>query len=149
MRETLRRFPLVASIGSFVVLAMVFSALGLRAAKHAGAPAGDACGIRPLSIHSAAAGYMLDFRYKVVDADKALPLFDRKLKPYVLDEASGVKLEMPEDTKLGALRASPRNPPVNGKDYYVLFSNRGRSIAKGSKLAVVMGNCTQRNLTLE
>jgi len=99
------------------------------------------CGIHPLSIRSASEGYLLYFRYRVVEQEKARPLFDKKVKPYLVDQATGGRLLMPEDTKLGALRASPRNPPQNGKEYYVLFSNPARALSKGSNVAVVMGEC--------
>src|SRR3990172_7542680 len=44
-------------------------------------------GVRVLSIRQSAEGYMLDFRYRVIDAEKAAPLFDRKIKPHLIDEA--------------------------------------------------------------
>jgi hypothetical protein len=106
-------------------------------------------GVRPVSIRTTAAGYMLYFRYKVVDAEKAKPLFDRRIKPVLFDHATGARLSMPEDSKLGALRATPRNPPVNGKEYYVLFSNPAGRLKKGSEVSVAIGDCKSGRLVVE
>jgi hypothetical protein len=106
-------------------------------------------GIKPLSLRSTLGGSMLDFRYQVVDPDKAKQLWDRKLKPYLFDPASRQALGMPEDTKLGALRASLRNPPVKGKHYYVLFSNGYGTVRNGSRVTVVLGDCKIENLVVE
>jgi hypothetical protein len=84
---------------------------------------------------------MLDFRFKVVDAEKARPLFDRKLKPYLFDAKSGVALGVSEADKLGALRSSMRNPPLAGKMYYVIFSNGYGTVRRGSRVNIVMGDC--------
>jgi hypothetical protein len=105
-------------------------------------------GIQPVSLRPTFGGNMLDFRFKVVDAKKALPLFDRKMKPVLYDPKSGVALGMPDDEKVGSLRASVRNPPVAGKQYYVLFSNGFGTVKKGSKVTIVMGNCKLKNVVV-
>jgi hypothetical protein len=94
-------------------------------------------GIVPLSLRPTMGGALLDFRYQVVDAKKAAPLFDRKLKPYLV--VDGTRLSMPEDSQLGALRASLRNPPVAGKSYYVLFGSG--NVKRGSRVTVMFGPC--------
>jgi hypothetical protein len=98
-------------------------------------------GIRAVSLRPTFGGTMLDFRFKVVDAEKAKPIFDRKMKPYLYDPASRVALGISEDTKLGALRASMRNPPVAGKLYYVLFANGQGTVKRGSSVDIVLGSC--------
>jgi hypothetical protein len=108
-----------------------------------------AWGVRPLVVTPAAGGHMLYFRYKVVDARKAKALFDRRMKPYVVDRETGTSLGMPEDTKLGALRSSPKAVPANGRDYYVLFANYTHQVKRGSKVDVVMGGCRFENLVVE
>src|SRR4030042_1767141 len=49
-------------------------------------------GIEVIGIRRTAAEYMLNFRYRVTNPDKALALFDRKIKPYLIDQASGATL---------------------------------------------------------
>jgi hypothetical protein len=95
-------------------------------------------GIRFQSMRLSAAGYMLDFRYSVVDARKAKPLFERKTKPVLRDEASGVQMAVPVPPKTGALRNS--NDPKAGKTYFMFFANPGRFIARGNLVTVTIGD---------
>jgi hypothetical protein len=110
-----------------------------RIAAAVSGPLDEAWGIRAVSLRPTFGGTMLDFRFKVTDAEKARAVFDRKIKPYLLDPSSGASLGMSEDSKLGALRASLRNPPIAGKLYYVLFANGQGVVKRGSTVTVVMG----------
>jgi hypothetical protein len=118
-------------------------------APAASLPPEEGWGIVPVSLRPSFGGTMLDFRYRVVDAEKARPLFDRKIKPYLFDPASGEALGMSEDDKLGALRASPRNPPVNGKQYYVLFVNGFGTVKRGNRVTIVIGDCRIDDVLVE
>ena len=102
----------------------------------------DAALVRKWGIHIegvrlTAAGHMLDFRYRVVDTRKAKPLFERKTKPVLRDEASGVQVAVPVPPKTGALRNS--NDPKAGKTYFMFFANPGRFIAPGNRVTVTIG----------
>lgn len=105
-------------------------------------------GIEPVSIRTSAGGYLLDFRYRVVDAIKAEALFKPDVKPVLLDAATGKSMAMSQDAKLGALRASSRSTPVNGKEYYVLFNNSA-GLQKGSAATVALGKCTLPGLVVQ
>ncbi|TAN39650.1 MAG: hypothetical protein EPN25_10760 [Nitrospirae bacterium] len=104
-------------------------------------------GVRPLYVRLTAEGLMLDFRYHVVDAEKAAPLFERKNKAYVLDQATGAKFLVPESPKVGALRTT--RPPLPGKSYFIIFANPGRYVKKGSIVTVVIGDFRAENLVVE
>lgn len=104
-------------------------------------------GIRIIALRLSAGGNMLDFRYRLTDPEKARPLFDRRIKPYLIDDMSGARLLVPNAPKLGAMRQTPRNP-VAGKDYFVLFANPG-IVKAGSKVTVVIGDFRAENLTVE
>ena len=106
-------------------------------------------GIRTEGLRLSAAGYMLDFRYRVIDPAKAAPLLDRKVRPYLLDEASGAQLGVPDTAKLGQLRTTGRNKVVRDQDYFILFANPGRFVKAGSKMTMVMGDLRLENLTVE
>jgi hypothetical protein len=106
-------------------------------------------GIRPVALRLTAGGTMVDFRYQVVDAARARALFDKKLKPYLLDPRTGIAMESPDATKLGPLRSSARNPPVAGKQYFVLFANGLGVFKKSDRLTVVLGDCRLENLLLD
>jgi hypothetical protein len=92
---------------------------------------------------------MLDLRYRVLDVDKARPLFDRKVKPRLLDEAAGAQLAVPTVAKLGQLRTtSARNVKVD-RSYSMLFANPGRFVERGSKLSLVIGEARIDGLLVE
>jgi hypothetical protein len=104
-------------------------------------------GIKILSIRLTAGGYMLDFRYSVGDAQKASPIFSRKINPYLIDQTSGAKFMVPESPKVGALRQTKK--PVAGKNYFIMFANPGQYIKKGNKVTVVIGDFKAENLTVQ
>ncbi|GAB6906393.1 putative transmembrane protein [Desulfosarcina cetonica] len=116
---------------------------------HARIPASlsEKWGIDITGIHMSAHNYMVDFRYRVLDADKAMALFDRQTKPYLIDQTSGKVLAVPNTAKLGPLRNS--NQPQEGKIYWMFFGNRGGLIDTGSKVTVVIGDFRAENLVVE
>jgi protein SCO1/2 len=94
-------------------------------------------GISVESLRLTASGFMLDFRYRVLDAGKAKPLFLRKTKPVLKDELSGTVMTVPVPPKTGALRNS--NDPKAGKSYFMFFSNPARFIKPGSLVTITIG----------
>ena len=117
-----------------------------KAAPHSGSA--DALGIEVEGIRLSAAGYMLDFRYRVLDPVKAAPLLDRKIQLYLLDEASGARLAVPSAPKVGSLRTSSRSKIIPGRNYYILFANPGRYLQAGSKVTLVAGDAEINHLTV-
>ena len=116
------------------------------AAAHA-LPLKEQWGIEVQSISLSAGGFMFDFRYRVVDPDKAVPLFQRSTKPVLVDEASGARFAVPAPPKVGALRAS--QAPEAGRTYFILFANPGRYVKAGSKVTLEIGECRIEHLTVE
>ncbi len=101
------------------------------------------CGIR-----LSAADYMLDFRYRVIDPNKASPILNRQVKAYLIDEQSGSKLIVPTPPKVGSLRQKSYEPTA-GKIYFVMFSNPGRLVKRGSKVTVVIDDFRAEHLVVE
>lgn len=104
-------------------------------------------GVEVLGIQATATGYMLDFRYRVVDAEKAAPLLDRRIKPYILVKKDNARLEVPVTNKLGALRQTTKHVKPN-RNYFVLFSNPARHVKSGDKVSVVIGDFVVDNLSV-
>ena len=94
-------------------------------------------GIKIESLRLTSAGYMLDFRYRVLDSAKAAPLFDRRIKPVLRDERSGAVVAVPTPPTTGALRSS--NDPKEGRTYFMVFANPGRFIRKHRDVTVTIG----------
>jgi hypothetical protein len=103
-------------------------------------------GIEVSSIRMTANNHMIDFRYRVLDAKKAETLFERKTKPYLIDQASGKVLAVPNTAKVGPLRSS--NKPKEGKIYWMFFGNSG-VVKAGNKVTVVIGEFKAENLIVE
>jgi hypothetical protein len=108
----------------------------------------EAWGILALHTRLTANGTMIDFRYRVLDPDKALPLFSREVKPYVVDEATGAKFGVPDLPKVGAVRSTTRNPAA-GQEHFILFTNPNRFMKAGSKVTVVIGEYKKAHLVVE
>jgi len=104
-------------------------------------------GVHVLGVHLSARGYMLDFRYRVLDPDKARPVFDRKIHPMLIDDASGAKMIVPDPPKIGSLRNT--GSPIAGKNYFVIFGNPGKFVKPGSRVTVVIGEFRAPNLVVE
>lgn len=94
-------------------------------------------GVEVVALRLTGADYMLDFRYKVIDADKAAELFERANKPVLIHNATGAKLEVPRPAKTGPLR--PTNPPQAGRVYFMLFSNPG-VVQAGDEVTIEIGD---------
>lgn len=104
-------------------------------------------GIEVLDVHQTSAGYMLQFRYRVVDPKAAKPLFDRRIKPYLVDIATGAKVVVPSPEKIGQLRNV--NTPETGRIYWMLFANPGQMIKKGNSVSVHIGDFDSGTLIVD
>ena len=110
-------------------------------------PLAEKWGIEITSLRMAAANHMVDFRFRVLDAKKADPLFVRQTKPYLVDQKSGKVLAVPNTAKIGPLRNS--NKPKEGRIYWMFFGNHTRLIKQGSAVTVVIGEFKVENLVVE
>jgi len=104
-------------------------------------------GVEVLWVRLTSAGYMLEFRYKVLDAEKAKPLFVRQSKPVLIHEKTGSKMMVPSPSKVGALRNS--NTPKAGKDYWMFFANPGGYIKQGDLVSIQIGDYLQQHLIVQ
>ena len=104
-------------------------------------------GIEVASIRLSTHDHMIDYRYRVLDADKAADLFKRQIKPFLVHQKSGKVLAVPETAKLGPLRNS--NIPQEGKIYWMFFGNSGNLVKAGDEVTVVIGEFRVENLIVE
>lgn len=104
-------------------------------------------GIEVVGLRLAAGKQMLDFRYRIVDAQKAEPL-TKEDKPYLIDTATGQKLPVPAPPKVGPLRSSGQRP-VEGRVYFMIFANPGGMVKSGSGVTVVIGEARIEGLVVQ
>lgn len=105
-------------------------------------------GIEVIAIRTTAAGSMLDFRFKVLDKEKAMPFFREDLKPHLVDEQSGAVLQVPVPAKGGPMRPTSRDPR-EGITYFMLFANPGSFVAVGNPVTLVIGDLRVENLVVQ
>jgi hypothetical protein len=104
-------------------------------------------GIEVTSIRLTANDHMIDFRYRVLDPEKAKELFVRQNKPALIHQETGKVLAVPETAKVGPLRNS--DTPKQGKIYWMFFGNAGSLVKAGDQVTVVIGDFRAENLTVE
>lgn len=102
----------------------------------------DIIGVKPVS-----SGYMLAFRYRVIDPEKAKLLNDRRSRAYLRDEASGTVLAVPAMENVGELRTGSK--PEADRAYFMIFGNPGKLVKSGSRVSVVAGAMHIDNLIVD
>lgn len=108
---------------------------------------GQIWGVDSLSVKTTEAGEIVRFAYRVLDADKAQTLNDKKAEPSLIDPQAGVKLVVPQLEKIGKLRQS--STAIAGKSYWMAFSNKGRRVKRGDRVSVVIGQFRADGLVVE
>ncbi len=105
-------------------------------------------GIETIALRQTAAGNMLDFRFRVLDSETAMPFFREDIYPYLIDEKTGLTLKVTDTTKVGPMRPTSRDPRV-GKVYFMFFRNPNKFIRIGDKVTVVVGDRRLEHLVVE
>jgi len=105
-------------------------------------------GIEIESVRLTAAGYMVDFRYRVTDPEKAAAVFDRRNKAYLIDQATGIALSVPRTAKVGPLRQTDFQPDPK-RVYFILFSNSGGLVKPGSLVTLAVGDYRFENIVIQ
>lgn len=105
-------------------------------------------GIQVASLRMTAGDRLVDFRYKVLDPDKAAVLGQRESKAYLIDQATQTKLRVPSSPKVGALRARA-DKPTAGTIYTVLFGNAAKVVHSGSRVTIEIGEFRAADLKVE
>ena len=104
-------------------------------------------GIDALSVKWAESGELVRFSWRVVDAERARLLNDKKAEPTLEDPQAGVSLVVPVMEKVGQLRQTAL--PETGKSYWMAFSNKGRRVKRGDRVNVVIGQFRAENLVVD
>ncbi|MBE2238984.1 MAG: hypothetical protein IAE81_14435 [Caldilineaceae bacterium] len=100
-------------------------------------------GIRIRLVGVTASGGLVDFRYRVVDLAKALPVLgSHESMPNLVDEKSGALLLAPEGMMHHKALEQDRT-------YFMHYPNAGNNIKPGSQVAVVMGDLRVESVTAQ
>ena len=104
-------------------------------------------GVDSLSVRAVESGELIRFSYQVLDPEKSKSLNDKKLEPALVSPAAHVKLVVPSLEKVGQLRQS--STPEAGKSYWMAFSNPGRTVKRGDRVDIVIGQFRAQGLVVE
>ena len=104
-------------------------------------------GIKVESARLSAGGYMVDFRFRVLDAGKAAQIFDRKILPHMIDQATGARFIVPSPPKIGQLRSGGNIK--EGKIYFIFFANPAKYVKSGNKITVVVGDFKVQDIVVD
>jgi hypothetical protein len=104
-------------------------------------------GVEVLGVRLASHDWMLNFRYRVLDPVKAKPLLDRKVVPYLVDEASGARMAVPAMENIGELRQV--TAAEAGRQYFLTFGNGSQVVHHGSRVDVVIGGFHAEGMIVE
>ena len=118
-----------------------------RVPKRASAYYGLVWGIDSLTVKWTESGEVIRFSYRVLAADKAKVLNEKKNEPSLIDPQRGVKLVVPSLEKVGQLRQTAT--PEAGKVYWMAFSNKGRFVKRGDRVDVVIGSFRAEGLVVD
>ena len=105
-------------------------------------------GIQPVHLRITAEGYMMEFRYKVLDEEKALILSDRKFFPSLLSMKSQAKFSVPYGSTVGYLKSN-RKFLKKGKNYIAMFSNENRHMLPGDQVRIQVKDQLTPVLTID
>jgi hypothetical protein len=94
-------------------------------------------GVDSLSVKLVESGQLVRFTYRVLDPARAKTLNDKQNEASLIDPKAGVSLVVPTLDKVGQLRQGA--PPEAGRTYWMAFSNKGRHVARGDRVDVVIG----------
>jgi hypothetical protein len=104
-------------------------------------------GVEMINVHPVSSGYMLAFRYRILDAEKAKVLNNRKSKAYLVDQASGTVLAVPAMENVGELR--PDTAAEADKIYFMIFGNPNKVVKVGNRVSLVVGDLRADGLVVE
>jgi len=89
---------------------------------------------------------MIRFPYRVIDADKAKTLNDKKVEPSLIDPQAGVQLVVRRWNKSGQLRQSSTRRQANLTGWR---SEQGRLVKRGDRVNVAIGHFRADGLVVD
>ncbi len=90
-------------------------------------------GIHISHIAVVADGGLIDFRFQVIDPDKASPVMEVETRPHLYVESTG--------QEVSSLYHIMHNHDIQaGKSHYLIFNNENGAIRSGTSVSVVLGD---------
>lgn len=106
-----------------------------------------AWGVDQLHVSSTSSGNLIRFSFRVVQPKLAKELGDHEATPYLFAPRSNAMLQVPTMEKIGQLRQLGASE--SGKDYWMVFSNKGKLVRPGERVNVIIGKFHADGLVVE
>jgi hypothetical protein len=106
-----------------------------------------AWGVDRLRVNYTSSGNLIRFSFRVVEPKRAKALGDHEATPYLVGLRSNVVLQVPTMEKIGQLRQMGANEA--GKEYWMVFSNKGNLVRPGDRVNVLIGKFRAEGLVVE
>lgn len=107
----------------------------------------SAWGVDNFLVRRTASGHLIRFSYQVVNPARAEELNDDRVTPHLVDPQRHLVLEIPSLEQVGLLRQ--KGKPVVGKEYWMVFSNKGEPVKVGDRVSVIIGSFRADGLLVE
>lgn len=104
-------------------------------------------GVDNLLVQWTASGNLIRFSYRVINPERAKALNDKLSTPYLFGQRSHAMLQIPVMEKIGQLRQT--TTPEAGKQYWMVFSNKGNLVKSGDRVDVMIGSFHAEGLLVE
>lgn len=104
-------------------------------------------GVDNMLVRQIASGNLIRFSYRVTDPARAKALGDKRATPLMYGQRSRALLHIPVMDKVGQLRQS--GTAEAGKEYWMVFSNKGNVVKPGDSVNVVIGSFHADGLIIE
>lgn len=104
-------------------------------------------GVDNLLVQWTASGNLIRFSYRVTNPARAKGLNDKLATPYLFGQRSHAMLQIPVMEKIGQLRQT--GTPEVGKQYWMVFSNKGNLVKSGDRVDVMIGSFHAEGLLVE
>ena len=105
-------------------------------------------GIDLLSVKAVESGELIRFSYRIMNPDRAKVLNDKKTEAFLVSPAASVRLVIPSHEKVGQLRQTTSTPET-GRSYRIAFSNPRRTVKRGDRVNVDIGQFHVAGLVVE
>jgi hypothetical protein len=108
-------------------------------------------GIQIVSTKLSGNNYLVDVRYRVVDAQKARPILDKSVKPVLVQTQTGDRFYVPTPPIVGALRqtVNKSRPIIEDRVYFLLFANPNQKLKAGDQVTLGIGEFSKPNLEIQ
>jgi hypothetical protein len=104
-------------------------------------------GVTDLRVRLTSSDNLVKFTWRVVNPKLAQAVGDHTATPEMVALRSNVVLQVPTVEKIGTLRQATAKEA--GREYWMVFSNKGHPVRSGDRVNVIIGNFRALDLVVE